>query len=439
MHHSPRRITVIMLVALLVMNIITACQSSSPNPPSLFTGTPIPVITSQVPQSTTLFTYHSQSNLTIPVWLPDNIHLAFVSSEGTNSSESVDVYNVLTKKLTRTAILPALSSNISGEWTWSPDGSSIVFASTDGKLTIWDTLTGRKLLDYDSHTPSIPLWAWASDSQRIALASQVDTSQVMQVWNVVTGRELLTFFVPTHNINDVEWSPDGEHIAILSSDKTFQLWDSTTGQAIQRFTDPYLSIILWSPDGKRILSSLTIKRTANTSLRIWDVLTGRKLLTYSGHTSPAITAQWSSDGQRILSMSMSEMLIWNTSTGQTILRIPISTSTNLDIAELSPDGRYLAFSWRDNLVQIWNAVTGRELLINASHEANVQNLAWSPDSKSIASADADGFVNIWDAATGKAIYTYHVSSAGIQDLFWSSNGQLLAVTTQNNLLEILNG
>jgi Tn3 transposase DDE domain len=58
------------------------------------------------------------------------------------------------------------------------------------------------------------------------------------VWNAVTGRELLSFSVPASNLFDVEWSPDG----------------------------------------KRILSSLTIERTTDKSLRIWDVFTGRKLL-----------------------------------------------------------------------------------------------------------------------------------------------------------------
>ncbi len=432
---SLRCITSIALAAFLVPFIMAACQSS--NPPPLLTKTPVPFVTAAAPQSPPLFTYRSQSGISWPIWLSDNRHLAFVSGGSARGGESVYVLDRLTRKLTKALTLPVLPPGTQGEWVWSPNGSFIVFASADGKLTVWDTLSGRQSLDYDSHTPSFPFWAWTPDNQRIALANQIDAPQVVHIWNVFTRHELLSFSVPTPAIYDLEWSPDGEHLATLTRDHTFWLWDSATGQAIRHFTDPDLLMILWSPDGKRILSSLTIKRTTNTSLRIWDVFSGRKLLTYSGHTSPVFDAQWSADGTRILSISTAEVLLWNTFTGQTILRIPLHTFINSDTAELSPDGRYLAFSQKDDRVLIWNAVTGREVLINASHEARVQSLVWSPDSKHIASADEDGFVEVWDSTTGQSLYTYHIDSSGIQGLSWSPDGQLLAVPTQDNVLDLL--
>ncbi len=336
---SLRRIIGLVLMALLALPLITACQSSAPNPSAIFTNTPIPFIISPAPQSPVLFTYRGRSSIAAPIWLPDNRHLAFVSGGSTNGGGSIYVLDVLTKTLTRTLILPVLPSGTIAASVLSPDGSFIVFAREDGKLSVWNTLSGRRVLVYDNHTAVWPLWAWAPDGQRIALASQVvDSSQIVQVWNVATGRELLSFSVPAPNLYDVEWSPDGEHLAMLSRDRTLQLWDSTAGQAIQHFTDPDLSDIRWSPDGHRILSSLTIKRTADTSMRIWNVFTGRKLLTYSGHTSPAFEAQWSADGARIFSLSTAEILIWNASTGKTILRIPLRSYINFDMAEPSPDG-----------------------------------------------------------------------------------------------------
>ena len=436
---SPRSITSIALAGLLALSLISACQSSAPNPSPIFTIPPIPFITTPPPQSSPLLTYRGQPSLAVQIWLPDKRHLAFVSGGSASGGESVYVFDVLTRKLTKTLTLPVLSTGTTGVCQWSPDGSSIVFASSDGRLSVWNTLSGSQNLDYDSHTPFFPLWAWAPDNQRIVLASQVDTPQVVQVWNVVTRHELLSFSISAPNIYDIEWSPDADYLATLTRDKTFQLWDSTTGKAIQSFSDPNLSITTWSPDGKRILSSLTDVRTGNTSLRIWDVLTGRKLLTYSGHSSPAFDAQWSRDGTRILSLSYTELLLWNTSTGQTILRIPIHTFIDSDTAQLSPDGSYLAFSQKDNRVQIWNAITGRELLINGSHGANVQSLIWSPDSQKIASVDEDGFLEVWDAMTGRGLYAYSVDSGGIQDMSWSPDGRWLAVTTQNNLLELFNG
>ncbi|MDM3847759.1 MAG: hypothetical protein PT116_22700, partial [Aphanizomenon gracile PMC638.10] len=55
----------------------------------------------------------------------------------------------------------------------------------------------------------------------------------------------------------------------------------------------------------------------------------------------------------------------------------------------SPDGKYLVTGDSNGRVQIWNAVTGREILTLLGHSSGVMSVAWSGDSLTLASGSFD--------------------------------------------------
>lgn len=362
--------------------------------------------------------------------------MAFVNGRNANGGNRIYVWDTSTGKVTLKITFPLLAASTHEEYLWSPDGQSIVFATDNGKLQIWNTFTGKKLLTYDSHTPYFPEWAWSPDSQYIALTENYGSNavQTIQIWNIAIGKETLAFSTRLRDIYDLYWSPHGDRLASLARDETVQFWDAVTGKALDGFSDPALDSIVWSPDGRQILSSLTANVTKDTSLRIWDVATGRKLLTYSGHKSTAHEAQWSADSTRILSASLQEALLWNASTGHTIISLP---NTSSGTAVLSPDGKYLAFSEGDNSVQIWNALSGNEFLSYVGPIAHTQAIAWSPDSTRVAFASDNSTVQIWNIATKNTISTYHVASNSVQYLVWSPDNRLVATASQDNIVQAL--
>ncbi|HEX3450543.1 MAG TPA: hypothetical protein VHS97_19965 [Isosphaeraceae bacterium] len=62
----------------------------------------------------------------------------------------------------------------------------------------------------------------------------------------------------------------------------------------------------------------------------------------------------------------------------------------------SPDGRHLASGNWDRTARLWDAATGRELVVFRGHDGRVTDVALRPDGRYLASTTAGGTVKIWD-------------------------------------------
>ena len=67
-----------------------------------------------------------------------------------------------------------------------------------------------------------------------------------------------------------------------------------------------------SPDAKRIVSG-----SADKTVKVWDVATGRELLSLKGHTDAVRSVAFSPDGKRIVSGSGDKTVkVWDAGNGQ---------------------------------------------------------------------------------------------------------------------------
>jgi WD40 repeat protein len=94
----------------------------------------------------------------------------------------------------------------------------------------------------------------------------------------------------------------------------------------------------------------------------------------------------------------------------------------------SPEGKHIASGGEDGTVQIWDALTGGNVITYKGHKGSVNALAWSPNGQRIASGGDDGTVQIWLSDTASLVFTYGRGCCdSVTAIAWSPNGQFIIV------------
>jgi WD40 repeat protein len=262
-------------------------------------------------------------------------------------------------------------------------------------LKIWDAETGREIRTLEGHTDEVYGCAYSPDGTRVVSGSGDKT---LKIWEAETGREIRTLEGHTDEVNGCAYSPDGARIVSGSSDCIFKIWDAEAGQEIHtieghaggawdfpnRATYP-VTACAYSPDGARVVSA-----GSDRTLKIWDVETGRDILSLEGHTKEVNGCAYSPDGARVVSAgSDSTLKIWDAETGRDVLTLEGHTK-GVNGCAYSPDGARVVSASDDNTIKIWDAETGESIaslrLLNSA-----SSVAHHPHRASVACSDHSGF------------------------------------------------
>jgi WD40 repeat protein len=135
---------------------------------------------------------------------------------------------------------------------------------------------------------------------------------------------------------------------------------------------------------------------------VWDAMTGKQLLTYSGHGEGVRLSgiTFSPDGKWIASAGNDATIqIWNSETGEKIFTLVGHTGPTFGVV-FSPDGQYLASSSTDRTVKVWKLPNPGEQIVEPltlyGNSGAVYQVAFSPDGTRIASVGRDHVVHIYE-------------------------------------------
>jgi WD40 repeat protein/tRNA A-37 threonylcarbamoyl transferase component Bud32 len=228
----------------------------------------------------------------------------------------------------------------------SDDGSRVTYA-TGGTIRAWSVETGERITVLDRHLAlgmivlgragrsalvvredAIRLWNLDTVTCEQDLPSRVGLTSLslesdlvaaagadlaVRLWNLKTGRHLRTLRGHTDQVLSVCLSPDGRYALSAGgyTDRTIRLWDTASGECLRVFGDEPDSPrgvnsvpkvpskrVRFSPDGRFAISG-----GSDTTVRIWELATGRCLRVLDGHDGAVQAVVISTDAQFALSAS----------------------------------------------------------------------------------------------------------------------------------------
>ncbi len=306
---------------------------------------------------------------------------------------------------------------------------------------------GKLYTRYRKHSTAVLHIAWSPDGKKIASAS---ADKTVHIWNATSKTPVFIYRNHTRPVGAVAWSPDGSRIVSGSWDTTVQVWNVQTGRKLLTYRgfSREVSSVAWSPDGKYIACS-----SLDATVQVRQADSGSRAYTFTGHSGPVHAVAWSpaipstplENGWRIASASGAAVnadvdntvQIWNALSGDDLL-IYRDHFYFVNAVAWSPDGKKIASASADTNVQVWNVATGSNVLTYRGHSKRVNAVAWSPNGKRIASASDDRTVQIWDANTGEIIFTYRGHTKEVSSVAWSPNGTRIASASYDATVHVWN-
>ncbi len=135
---------------------------------------------------------------------------------------------------------------------FSPDGTTLVSGSADGRIRLWEVETGGILSSFSAHDGLVLALAFSTNGEVLATGGS-DT--LVRLWDLDSQRLLANLRAHTDSITALAFSNDGDILASGGRDRYLQLWHVSTKDLISTFPvqEGVIRVLTFSPDGEKLI------------------------------------------------------------------------------------------------------------------------------------------------------------------------------------------
>jgi WD40 repeat protein len=356
---------------------------------------------------------------------------------------------------------------------FSPDGSVLATAGSDGVIALLEPQESRQIGAMSGHSATVTSLAFSPAGSLLASGSE---DRSAKLWDVKTLQELATLGGNDDKVTQVGFTADQSSLITLIGDGKIKVWNIDT---VLKFG------VLWRTTGRiedfKVSAderAIVIKDSVG-QIHIYDLVGGREtrmirtsepnstangfalsvsptdhILAWGGWSSVGIldfesgqtntlslprygfcNPAFSPDGREIAFAGPTNIIIWDRTTRK--FRPFAEAQSTIYSLAFSPNGRLLASAHAGGTLRLWNRTSGREIAKVLGHLPDAFDIGFSPDGRLLASGGSDGTGKLWDVvASGLSLRHTLRGHVGIVNLVFSPNGRRVVSKSSENTLKL---
>lgn len=330
---------------------------------------------------------------------------------------------------------------------FSPNSKWIATGNWEGDIKISSTqhatlLTRLKLPMFDENrhgTVNVAQIAFSSDGQHLAASGEED---VIYVWDLETRTLIAKLpgeteerIQPFPDISTFSFSPDGRLLASISKNTIF-VWDVVQGKKICHFHGHtnWIYSVNFSPCGKTLVSGGT-----DGTVRVWNIKSNQQENAYTQSGVPLMYASYLLTGELIVAKIYGNRVeVWNLEQGERLVTIKLLE--NIRFVRFSDKGDQFAVA---NLseIKVWKAAapSSSKLSTILGHTRVVDSLEFSLDGKTLACGYWGEGVRLWDIARKSSKNPLEANqSKTFHSVGVSASGEIVSTSFHGNTVRVWN-
>ncbi len=294
-----------------------------------------------------------------------------------------------------------------------PDHKIILTGNDDGTVSVRD-LNGTLITEFQAHEEAINYLKLSPNGKSIITSS----ARTFRLWDL-SGKWMRASTATGRG----NFTPESEFVFIRSENGDNYLVDFegnpiTSFRNSRKFT---LVNLIYSPDGKSILTSSILKDDGSSCLLLWDL--NGKIKRRMNTVAPIESMVFSPDGKFVLvGFWNADAQLWSLSRGKLLQEFKGHWGAVLS-ADFSSDGQSILTGSFDNTVRLWD-LDGNMIKKFAGHEGEVRSVKFAPGGKSIISGAKDGTILSWnlEGVTATEIEGFNVA---VRSVDYSPDGRYI--------------
>mmetsp|Transcript_19232 Transcript_19232/g.28817 ORF Transcript_19232/g.28817 Transcript_19232/m.28817 type:complete len:353 (+) Transcript_19232:133-1191(+) len=282
---------------------------------------------------------------------------------------------------------------------WAGDSETLVSASQDGKLIVWNAITNLKTNAIALRSSWVMTCAFEQSKGHLIACGGLDN--ICSIYNIGGGQAQLTRAEKELAAHDGYLSCcrfiDETKLLTSSGDSSCLLWDVQSGEILQTFSDHKGDVMSLSISPTN--PNLFVSGSVDTTGRIWDIRSGKNVQTHVGHISDINAVHFFPDGNAFGTGSDdSTCRMFDMRCYGEVNKFGLNSMCGITSVSFSKSGRLLFAGYDDFNVHAWDTLSNGEthaFQLPTPHENRVSCLGVNASGDALCTGSWDTHLKIW--------------------------------------------